>query len=92
MGAAGKHVQHIFRAHDGEQKGLGIAIDGGEKDVPTWLDQRRAGFDDGRRIGHMLQHFHAGDDIKAAGLLGRQRLGADFAILHSFRLASSAWS
>jgi hypothetical protein len=53
---------------------------------PPWLDQRGAGAHDRRRVGHVLQHFHAGHHVEAAGLLRRQRLGTDLAVGDTGRL------
>ena len=46
------------------------------------LYQRRQRLDDGGRIGHVLEHFHAGHEIEGRGPLLRQILGGDGAILH----------
>ena len=50
--------------------------------MTTGLDQLSAGFDDGRRVGYVLEHFHASDHIKALGLLDGQGFNRDFAVLH----------
>jgi hypothetical protein len=42
---------------------------------PPGFDQARAGGDDGRRVGHVLEHFHAGDDVEFAGVLRGKILG-----------------
>ena len=57
------------RRHNGKQKCLWRAVDGREESAPTRLQQLGASGDDWRRIGNMLQHFHASYGIKLARLL-----------------------
>ena len=54
MCAAWQHIKHIFSPHDCKQESLGIAVDGGKEHMPAGLDQRSAGFDNKRWVGHML--------------------------------------
>jgi hypothetical protein len=77
VGTLGQHLQHILGANDRKQVGFRIAVDGREKNMPARFDQSRASGDGARRIGDMLEHFHAGDDVKAAALLGSQFFGAE---------------
>ena len=47
------------------------------------LDQLGAGPDDARRVGHVFQHFHAGDDVVSARAFSRgQLLGGDLPVIH----------
>mmetsp|Transcript_70446 Transcript_70446/g.165985 ORF Transcript_70446/g.165985 Transcript_70446/m.165985 type:complete len:339 (+) Transcript_70446:1508-2524(+) len=80
MRASGQHVQNILSAHDGEQEGLGVAIQRRQKDPTAGLDQRSAGTHDRGRVWYMLDHLHAGDDIKARGLFLGQLFHRDLAV------------
>src|SRR5260221_12809269 len=42
VGAPGQQVQHIFRADNGEQEGLGVAVERGKKYPAPWFGQVRA--------------------------------------------------
>ena len=83
--AARQHAEHVLGADDREQEGLQVAVDGREEHPAAGLDEVGAGLDDRGRIGHVFEHFHAGHDVEAARLLGRQRLGADLAVLDAAR-------
>ncbi|KAG1386161.1 hypothetical protein G6F60_014578 [Rhizopus arrhizus] len=49
--------------------------------MATRLQQALAGLDDRARVGHVLKHFHAGDHVEAARLLGGQVLGGLHAVI-----------
>ena len=80
--AARQQAQDVFGADHREQVGLGVAIDGGKKHLSARFDQLRAGADRAGRIGHVFQHFHAGERVVLSGLALRQRFGADFFVVH----------
>jgi hypothetical protein len=78
--ALGQQLEHMLGADDGEQEGLGVAVQRREEQPAARLHECCAGLDDGRRVGHVLEHFHAGQHLERRRLLGRQRLGGDFAV------------
>ena len=49
------------------RKALALRLMVEKNDPAARLDQAAAGRDDRRRVGHVLQHLHAGDDVEAAG-------------------------
>src|SRR5690554_5922119 len=68
VGALGQHVQHVFRAHNGKQEGLRVAVDGRHKQVAARAQHGRARLDDRARVRNVLQHFQAGDGVVLAGM------------------------
>ncbi len=82
VGAAGQQPEHVLGADDGEQPGLGVAVDGGEVDRSLRSGETRAGRHGGARIGHVLEQLHTGDDIEAACVLRRKPLGAGVAVVN----------
>ena len=69
VSAFGDEAGHVFSADDGKQKGSPVTIDRGEKQHAARPHERRQRFDDRARIGDVLEHFHAGDDIEGRWLL-----------------------
>src|SRR5690606_31257961 len=51
------------------------------EDVPTRFYQARAGGDGTGRIGNVLEHFHAGDDVERGRRFFSERFGADEAVI-----------
>ncbi len=82
MRTLGQQAQHILRANDGKQPALRVAVDGGEDQRTTRLDQLRAGRHGGGRVRHVLQHLGAGDHVERCRRLGRQSLRRDGPIRH----------
>ncbi len=77
----GQQAEDVLGAEHGEQVGFRIAVDRRDDDGAAGPDQRRAGTDRRRGIGHVLDELHAGDDVEAARRLGRERLGGDEAVV-----------
>ena len=57
-----------------------VTVDGGKKHHAARFGQPGAGTDDGGRVGHMLHHFHAGNDVVSLRGFGRQIFHADTAV------------
>jgi hypothetical protein len=53
-----------------------------KEDVPSRLDQCRTSGNRTGRIGYVFEHFHAGNDIVAAGFLGGECFGGDLAVVN----------
>ena len=79
--APGQHVEHVFGADDRLHVGFEVAVQGREEDVATRLDQAGASSDGARRVGHVLQHFHAGHDVEVNRHFLSQIFRADQAIV-----------
>ena len=77
MGAAREQTQQMFGAENCRGKRKRRAVQRREKKLATWLEQGRASADHAGWVGHVFEHFHAGDDIERARHLGRERLDAD---------------
>ena len=67
MGATGQQTQDVFRADNGKHERFRVAVDGAEKDMAARFHQGGAGADHGGRVGHVLEHFQAGDHVVLAG-------------------------
>src|SRR5690606_16378080 len=81
VGPCGQQLEHVFGADDGERVGLQVPVQGGQEDVPTRFYQARAGGDGTGRIGNVLEHFHAGDDVERGRRFFSERFGADEAVI-----------
>src|ERR1051325_6327249 len=75
--AARKEAKDVFGADHGEEIRLRVAVDGGEEDLAAGPHEARAGGDDARRLRHVLEEFHAGDDVEGTGMTLGVVLGAD---------------
>ena len=78
--APGQESEDVLRRDHRQRVGLEVAADRRDHDGPAGAHERRAGRDDRSRIGHVLEQFHAGDDVERARHLGRERLRGDEAI------------
>lgn len=63
-----------------EQAGMAFQIDRREEDLPARLDERRARADDACRLGDVLKHLHAGDDVETRRRFVGEFLGGDLAV------------
>ena len=82
MGTAWQKAQQVFRADDGQPEGLGGAVECGQKHAATRTHQGGEGRDDGRRVWHVFEHFHAAHHVVARGLRCGQLFGGCLHILH----------
>ncbi len=73
---------HVFGADDGEGEGLGVAVDGRDDHVAAGPHEAGERRDDGRRVGHVLQHLEAGDDVEARGRRFGQCFDRDLPVFH----------
>ena len=65
MCATRKQPRNIFSTHDTQRKSQWSTVQRGKKCVSTRLQKLLHGLDDRRRIRHVFEHFHAGNQIKA---------------------------
>ncbi len=79
MRARRNELHHVFRADDRQQERLEVAIDRGDEHRAARPHELRQRGDRAVRIGHVLEHLHACDDIKLAGVRCEQR----FRVRHS---------
>ncbi len=77
----GQQVKEILGANHGKQVGLRITVDGGKKYRTARLHQCCTGAHGAGRVGHMLEHFHAGDDIESARHLACEVFGRNLAVI-----------
>ena len=82
MGATRQQAEHVLGADDREREALRVAVKRREKDRAARAQQRRARRDDDGRLGHVLEHLEAGDDVEAGGPLACELLDVDAAIVH----------
>ncbi|MCY1416123.1 hypothetical protein D9M71_316240 [compost metagenome] len=80
VGAARQQLHDVFGADDGEQVGLGVAVDGGEEHLAARLDHAVAGADHRRRVWHVFEHFQAGDHVELLGHFLGQGFGGDLPV------------
>ena len=81
VGAFGYEAEQVFGGDDGLGVGFGGAAEGGEKEAAAGLDQFGAGGDDGGGVGHVFEHFHAGNHVVGGRLFGDKRFHTDAAIV-----------
>jgi hypothetical protein len=82
MRAAWQQAHHVLGADDRERERLRRAIERRDEQASARHEQGGAGAQHRGRIGHVFEHLHAGDHVEARGLRGRERFGADLAIVH----------
>jgi hypothetical protein len=70
MRAARQPAQHIFGPDDRERKGAQGPVQGRHQQNSARLEHALAGGQEGRDIGHMLDHFHGKHGIEAFALRG----------------------
>src|SRR6267142_2959120 len=58
----GKELQHVLRADDRKGVGLEVAVDRRKKYSAAFPRELGAGAHRARRVGHVLEQLHAGDD------------------------------
>ena len=80
VGAFGHEAEQVFGGDDGLGVGFGGAAEGGEKEAAAGLDQFGAGGDDGGGVGHVFEHFHAGNHVVGSRLFGSKRFHTDAAV------------
>ena len=78
VGAARQHFGDVFGADHGKQVGGCGAVEGGKEHFAARFDQLHAGGDDGGGVGHVFEHFHAGDDVIASRFACGERFCCDF--------------
>ena len=81
VGAFGYEAEQVFGGDDGLGVGFGGAAEGGEKEAAARLDQFGAGGNHGGGVGHVFEHFHAGNHVVGSRLLGGERFHADAAVV-----------
>lgn len=80
VGAFGYEAEQVFGGDDGLGVGFGGTAEGREKEAAAGLGQFGAGGDDGGGVGHVFEHFHAGNHVVGGRLLGGERFHADAAV------------
>jgi hypothetical protein len=81
MRAARNEAQQVLGTDDRQQERLEVAVEGRDEECATGTQQPRERPDHRRRIGDVLEHFHARDHIESRRRLAQQLIRADHAIV-----------
>ncbi len=80
--AGRQQAQHVLGAEDGHGVGLHRPVQRRDEHVAVRLHEPPERVDDRGGIGHVLEHFHARDDVVFAGMGRGMRLGRFEHVVH----------
>ena len=79
--AFGQHPRDVFGADHREKVRLHVAVQRGKEYPAARLHERLHASTMPAGLRHVLEHFHAGDDVVRARLAGGERLGGDLFVI-----------